>query len=101
MPLFRRALRADGSPDAFWAWWAESGRELLSAAVARGQAAGTVAELGDAVAAVHPDLSWEVAPGDLSAHVLVVTAAGNPDLRAAARRSWVWSPVAPRCSAPT
>ncbi len=43
-----------------------------------------------AVETIHPDLAWELAAGDVSEHVLVVTASGNPELRAAARR-WLLS----------
>ena len=38
------------------------------------------------------DLEWELGPGVTSRHVLVVTAAGNPDLRGTARR---WRRAAP------
>jgi hypothetical protein len=51
-------------------------------------------EISRAVEAVHPELAWELAGGDLSEHVLVVTAAGNPDLRADARRWLLAAPPA-------
>jgi hypothetical protein len=91
MRIFRRQA-SEPDPNAFWDWWAETGRALTSGSVSRGEAAGTIDALGSAVAGVHPELSWEIAPGELSAHVLVVTAAGNPDLRASARR---WLLAAP------
>ncbi|RLV49198.1 DUF695 domain-containing protein [Nocardioides mangrovicus] len=81
-----------GDPTAFWSWWDQEGRTLTSRALAAGEPAGTVEPLAEAVSTVHSELSWEVAPGELSTYVLVVTPAGNPDLRATARR---WLLAAP------
>jgi hypothetical protein len=69
----------------FWTWWQET-RPRLDSLVAAG-AAGELEELlAPAVAAVHPDLVWEVAPGKNAAHALVVTAAGDAELRPLAHR---------------
>jgi hypothetical protein len=38
------------------------------------------------VKAMHPDLAWELAPGEWAEHALVVTAAGVPALRRLAER---------------
>jgi hypothetical protein len=51
-------------------------------------------EISRRVAAVHPDLAWELAAGQVSEHTLVVTAEGNPDLRPIARRWLLTAPPA-------
>lgn len=48
--------------------------------------------LSQAVAAIHPGLDWELGDGTEARHALVVSAAGDPDLRAIARR---WRRSAP------
>ncbi|MEU7002053.1 DUF695 domain-containing protein [Nonomuraea sp. NPDC046570] len=54
------------------------------------------AYLGPAVAAIHPDLVGEIVPGRNAAHALVVTAAGDPELRSLAHR---WARAAPPADA--
>ncbi|PZG15799.1 DUF695 domain-containing protein [Nonomuraea aridisoli] len=75
----------------FWTWWQET-RPRLDALVAAGDKKGLDEVLGPAVAAVHPGLVWEVAPGGEAAHALVVTAAGDAELRPLAHR---WAKAAP------
>ncbi|WP_431924751.1 DUF695 domain-containing protein [Nonomuraea jabiensis] len=75
----------------FWAWWEES-RPGLDSLVANGDVGGLEERLAPAVAALHPGLVWEVAPGKEAAHALVVTAAGDPELRSLAHR---WAKAAP------
>ncbi|MFI6739773.1 DUF695 domain-containing protein [Nonomuraea sp. NPDC050451] len=75
----------------FWAWWQES-RPGLDSLVANGDVEGLEERLAPAVAAIHPGLVWEVAPGKEAAHALVVTAAGDPELRSLAHR---WAKAAP------
>ncbi|MEO3792616.1 DUF695 domain-containing protein [Nonomuraea sp. B10E15] len=75
----------------FWTWWQET-RPRLDSLVAEGEAAGLEEWLAPAVAAVHPELVWEVAPGKEAAHALVVTAAGDAELRPLAHR---WARAAP------
>jgi hypothetical protein len=50
--------------------------------------------IGPAVERVHPDLDWEVGPGRNGGWQLVVTAGGEPRLRATARR-WLLAAPAP------
>ncbi|KAB8193703.1 DUF695 domain-containing protein [Nonomuraea phyllanthi] len=76
----------DGIP-AFWAWWQEA-RPGLDSLVAAGDDEGLRERLAPVVAAIHPDLVCEVAPGRSAAHALVVTAAGDAELRSLAHR-WV------------
>ncbi|MET7333998.1 DUF695 domain-containing protein [Nonomuraea sp. NPDC005650] len=75
----------------FWAWWQES-RPGLDSLVAKGDVEGLEERLAPAVAEIHPSLVWEVAPGKEAAHALVVTAAGDPELRSLAHR---WAKAAP------
>ncbi|WP_043618679.1 DUF695 domain-containing protein [Nonomuraea candida] len=75
----------------FWAWWQET-RPRLDSLVAAGEAGGLEEWLAPAVAAIHPGLVWEVAPGKEAAHALVVTAAGDAELRSLAHR---WAKAAP------
>ncbi|MEW1841763.1 DUF695 domain-containing protein [Nonomuraea angiospora] len=75
----------------FWAWWQES-RPGLDSLVANGEVEGLEERLAPAVAAIHPGLVWEVAPGKEAAHALVVTAAGDAELRSLAHR---WAKAAP------
>jgi hypothetical protein len=47
---------------------------------------GLVDELNGLVSAIHPELQWEFTAGSASAHLLVVTSAGDPALRSLAER---------------
>ncbi|NUP76278.1 MAG: DUF695 domain-containing protein [Nonomuraea sp.] len=75
----------------FWAWWQET-RPRLDSLVAAGEAEGIEECVSPAVSALHPGLVWEVAPGRNAAHALVVTAAGDAELRSLAHR---WARAAP------
>ncbi|MFC5830272.1 DUF695 domain-containing protein [Nonomuraea insulae] len=97
MRLFGRKDADEGAvgPDeaiaGFWTWWQET-RPRLDSLVAAGEPEGLDELLTSAVAAIHPDLVYEVAPGKEAAHALVVTAAGDAELRSLAHR---WSKAAP------
>lgn len=67
---------------------------LTTGALARHDPMSVSDAISRAVEGVHPELAWELARGDLSEHVLVVTAAGNPELRADARRWLLAAPPA-------
>ncbi|MET8863196.1 DUF695 domain-containing protein [Nonomuraea sp. NPDC004580] len=71
----------------FWTWWQET-RPRLDSLVASGETGDLEELLAPAVSAVDPGLVWEVAPGKEAAHALVVTAAGDAELRSLAHR-WV------------
>jgi Family of unknown function (DUF695) len=99
MALFKRGPK-EGAGDreraaiaAFWGWWRAQGRDLASGSTT-GEASTEqlAAALGPAVEAMHPDLEWETGRGTDSLHVLTVTAASIPELRALARR---WRRSAP------
>jgi len=99
MPLFRRKQT---TPDqaaaiaAFWAWWGETGAAWVAQAIADRDPQRVVDELSSRIGAVRDGLAWELAPGGSTEHLLVVSADGNPDLRASARR---WLRAAPPPSA--
>lgn len=85
---------AGGSAEAiadFWAWWQDN-RPGLDSLVAAGAGEELDERLRPAVAAIHPGLVYEVAPGRQAAHALVVTAAGDAELRSPAHR---WAGAAP------
>ncbi|RZS34856.1 uncharacterized protein DUF695 [Herbihabitans rhizosphaerae] len=89
---------ATGDPlDMFWAWWTQVGAAETAAAIQRGKPQPIVQSLGPRVAAISPELDWELTPGVGGAqHALVVTAAGRPQARAIARR---WRRRAPAADA--
>ncbi|MEQ4719050.1 DUF695 domain-containing protein [Nonomuraea sp. B19D2] len=94
MRLFGRKDAEEEAGDGiaeFWAWWQEA-RPGLDSLVAEGEVEGLEERLAPAAAAIHPGLVWEVAPGKNAAHALVVTAAGDPELRSLAHR---WAKAAP------
>ncbi|HMD11182.1 MAG TPA: hypothetical protein VKG90_02500, partial [Marmoricola sp.] len=96
MGLFSRghASSPGAQHDAFWQWWDESGQRLTTGALARNDPMSVSDAISAAVETIHPELAWELAAGEVSEHVLVVTAGGNPDLRAAARRWLLAAPPA-------
>lgn len=89
MGLFRR--RSGDPSDAindFWVWWSGVGADACAEAIADREPGRIADQVSAKVAAIHPDLAWELAAGEVSEHKLVLTAEGNPDLRPLARR-WV------------
>jgi hypothetical protein len=63
----------------FWTWWAQHAADPPET---------LIEELSAQVTAIHPDLQWEIGPGAVAQHVLCVSGAGDPMLRAVAER-WV------------
>ncbi len=86
---FPRRRSSRGSPSdyaPFWDWWTAEGRALAEQTVT-GEAdpesfAATMTSRLHALG----ELSWEIAAGDVSDHVLVIGTEGNAELRALARR---------------
>ncbi|MDP9849372.1 DUF695 domain-containing protein [Streptosporangium lutulentum] len=99
MRLFGRKSESDAGPaegiGEFWAWWTEA-RPELDAMAAAGETDRLAESIGPAVRAVHPSLVWEIAAGLNAVRALVVTAAGDPELRAVAHR---WAAAAPAADA--
>lgn len=93
MGLFDRRAAAAPPPDAerieqFWHWWTAAGATAVARALDTGRPHEMVDEISTRVAAISPDLAWELGPGDTSRHQLIVTPGGDPTARATARR-WV------------
>ncbi|GAA5041640.1 hypothetical protein HNP84_002317 [Thermocatellispora tengchongensis] len=86
---------SEGPIAGFWSWWAEA-RPELDAMVDADQADALAERITPAVAALHPSLVWEIAPGRTAKQALVVTAAGDAELRPLAHR---WARAAPPADA--
>ncbi|MFD1214482.1 hypothetical protein ACFQ36_20850 [Arthrobacter sp. GCM10027362] len=84
---WRRRPRQDAEPAAirdFWAWWLQEGIRL----VARGRDAGGTdyaGQLSRHVSRISPGLAWELGPGTVSEHQLVIFP-GSRDYAPVARR---------------
>lgn len=94
------ASGADGSPDAaeataraktFWRRWQELLPEL-SAALGEGDLQRMDHQLSEAVAIVHPELTFSVERGTEAVYALVISSQANPELRA---RTDAWKAEAP------
>lgn len=91
---FIRRGRVDGpdaGPQAFWTWWA-SARDGIAAAIADGSVASHANEIAGHVRRLDPHLAWELAPGTVAQHALVVTPEGNPEIRP---KALAWLAAAP------
>ncbi|WP_067125561.1 DUF695 domain-containing protein [Microtetraspora malaysiensis] len=75
----------------FWTWWRDA-RPEIDALVEAGDTARLDETIGGAVAALHPSLVWEIVAGLTAPRALVVSAAGDPELRSFAHR---WALAAP------
>jgi hypothetical protein len=86
--LFRRrpSEASDDPVASFWDWWAAEGSALAEQSIAGTLEPSTFADTMNPRVQALGELSWELAAGEGSEHVLVVTAQGNPELRAVARR---------------
>ncbi len=70
---------------AFWAWWPQvSGK--LDRALAAGELSGVDRMLSSKVAAIHPDIAWELTAGRKARNALVLSPEGSPVLRAVTER---------------
>jgi hypothetical protein len=95
MGLFRRRASDPANSIAeFWTWWTKTGASACAAAIADKAPERIAEEMTRRVHGLHPDLAWELAAGHVSAHKLVVTAEGNPELRPIARRWLLAAPAA-------
>jgi hypothetical protein len=92
--LFRRGSRASADAITFWDWWTSEGHALAERSLDRRLDpegfAQTMTERVHALGA----LAWELAAGETSKHVLVITPEGDPTLRALARRVVLAAPEA-------
>ncbi|AKU16301.1 DUF695 domain-containing protein [Luteipulveratus mongoliensis] len=78
--------------DAFWQWWSDEGAQQCASALGDGGPELVNALLAPKVDEIARGLAWEAGPGSEAIHQLVVTADGDPELRAVARR---WLTTAP------
>ncbi|WP_340537477.1 DUF695 domain-containing protein [Nocardioides sp. GXZ039] len=93
MALFgKRQPDPTGDPKPFWQWWTSEGAAACEAAIEARSFEGLSDELTDRVHAIHNELVWELGSGVESEHQLIVTAEGDPEARAFARR---WLRAAP------
>lgn len=93
MSLFKRRAADPATRIAeFWTWWSSAGAARTAAALEARDPAAMTDELTNRIGAIDPHLAWELAPGSVSEHTLVVTSGGDPDLRVLARR-WLLSAV--------
>jgi hypothetical protein len=83
------------SIDEFWQWWLTA-RDRVARSIHAGGSDDLTADLNARVDAIDSGLEWETCPGSAAEHALVVTAAGKPQLRAAAAR---WLTAAPSADA--
>ncbi|WP_214409536.1 DUF695 domain-containing protein [Sphaerisporangium fuscum] len=94
MGLFGRTSEQGGPDDVvagFWAWWAQA-RPRVEALLDAGDGAGLAEELAPAVAGMHPGLEWDITHGRAARHALIVSCAGDPELRPLAHH---WARQAP------
>ncbi len=100
MSFFRRKASA-GLPDArhgaiaaFWDWWVAAASGQVETALVARRPEQVVELLSARTKKIHPGLAWELGPGTTSEHVLVVSAEGDPALRAICRRWLLAAPLA-------
>ena len=78
----------------FWSWWSSEGRGLAERSIAGQLDPEEFAREMTPRVRTLGDLAWELSPGDVSDHVLVISADGEPAARAAARRAVLTAPDA-------
>ena len=78
---------------AFWDWWLTAGASQATRLVSGGGMGGLPEEIGRLVDAINPGLTWEVGPGTVAAHALVVTGGGVAEPRRDAERWFRAAPV--------
>jgi len=99
MAFLRRSRRTPDPTAAiasFWQWWTAEGADRTTRALAAQSPDRMTYSLTTKVGEIHPDLAWELAAGADAEHQLVVTAEGDAELRAVARR---WLRSAPAADA--
>ena len=80
---------------AFWAWWLEARSDLARAAGGQDASGELATRIAQRVAAIEPELEWELGPGAAKTYSLCVTAAGKPEAREAAARWLIAAPDDP------
>jgi hypothetical protein len=81
----RRARSPEAAIAAFWTWWAAA-KDELAAALSAGRVTKAGRELSKRVAAIHPDIVFELGEGTLAENALVLSPEGSPALRSVTER---------------
>lgn len=84
----------DESVTAFWQWWNTGGGMHWAGLAGAEPPPQDKTDLDERVAAVGSGLVWQIAPGSQSAHLLIVSADGDPAMRAPAARWLAGAPEA-------
>jgi Family of unknown function (DUF695) len=80
----------------FWAWWVTGRDRLANGIEQRALDQRLAAEISKAVATIHPQMAWELAPGKTARHAFCLSPEGRADLRQVALR---WLDSAPPADA--
>jgi hypothetical protein len=95
--LFKKRSASEGPNEgvvAFWEWWTAEGRSLAERSIDGRISSDTLADEMTGRVRSLGELGWELAAGETSEHVLVITAEGDPEGRAVARRVVLAAPDA-------
>jgi len=65
----------------FWAWWPGTRGRIQTAIEGGGFDNALVEEVAGRVAAINPELDWELSPGAKARHAFCLSGKGNPELR--------------------
>ena len=85
--------RFDDSGKEFWKWW-PSARERIATSIVSGTFDNRLAnEVTKNVRRVHPEMAWELQPGQQAAHAFCLSSEGDPERRQFALR---WLKNAPK-----
>jgi hypothetical protein len=81
----------------FWNWWSSSGSKGFETAIAAGGDFGDLPAIcSSQLDVVHPNLQWELSPGQFAEHALCITSGGVAELRPLAERMIKGAPPAHR-----
>jgi hypothetical protein len=81
----RRARTPAAAIAAFWSWWPVA-KDELAAALSAGKVPKAGRDLSRKVAAIHPDIVFELGEGNGAQHALVLSPEGSPALRSVTER---------------
>lgn len=94
MAFLRRTPTPERRIADFWDWWTSAGARSCAAAIEGGDPHRVTEDISRHVEALQAGLAWEFAPGEVSEHVLVVTAEGDAALRGLTRQWLLAAPPA-------
>src|SRR5262245_11462944 len=88
----KKSTEAESIAD-FWQWWSGV-RQDVASSISDGSVERFNKAFGDRVTAIHKNVDWELTPGAGAQHCLVVSPAGNAELRSTAARWLAQAPAA-------